>query len=312
MDRLPPLTALRAFEAAARHMSFAQAADELHVTPAALSFQIKSLEQHLGAPVFRRLNRAVELTEEGKLLQPGVQDGFEALQGAWRNVQRRLNQDTLTVTAGPGFTAKWLAPRLFSFAQANPDIELRFSASLQLADFERDDVDVAIRFGQGADKGLYSKRIINEWMAPMVSPVLAEELTTLEDLTRTPLLHDDHTVFLNPHPSWKLFFESCGLPEPGQQGPHFSQSDHAIDAALASAGVVLGRISMTESHLREGRLVMPFKKAMRLNAAYRLVCPSGSEERPLICRFIKWVEAETADLEVFEQGLEFIEPASGQ
>lgn len=278
------------------------------MTPAALSFQIKSLEQHLGAPVFRRLNRAVELTEEGKLLQPGVQDGFNALQAAWRNVQRRLSQDTLTVTAGPGFTAKWLAPRLFTFAQSNPDIELRFSASLQLVDFERDDVDVAIRFGQGADKELYSKRIINEWMAPMVSPVLAEELSELQDLTRVPLLHDDHTVFLKPHPNWSLFFDRCGLPDPGRQGPHFSQSDHAIDAALASAGVVLGRISMTEAHLREGRLVMPFKKAMRLNAAYRIVCPTGSEDRPLVARFIKWVEAETADLEAFQQGLEFIDP----
>jgi LysR family glycine cleavage system transcriptional activator len=307
MDRLPPLTALRAFEAAARHMSFAMAAEELNVSPAALSFQIKSLEQHLGVPVFRRLNRAVELTEEGKLLKPGVEDGFAALQAAWRTVQRRLNSAVLTVTAGPGFTAKWLAPRLFTFAQANPDIELRFSASLQMMDFERDDVDVAIRFGQGDDKDLYSKRIIDEWMAPMVAPSLAGRLTRVEDLSQLPLLHDDHTAFLRPHPNWTTFFKACGLPKRAEMGPRFSQSDHAIDAALASAGVVLGRISMAESHLRDGRLVMPLDVAMRLNASYRLVCPHGSETRSQVARFITWVEQEIGDLAKFEDGLTFLD-----
>ncbi len=308
MDRLPPLTALRAFEAAARHMSFAQAAEELNVTPAALSFQIKSLEQHLGCPVFRRLNRAVELTEEGALLQPGVADGFVALQAAWRSVQRRLNSATLTVTAGPGFTAKWLAPRLFTFAQANPDIELRFSASLQLVDFERDDVDVAIRFGQGSDENFYSKRIINEWIAPMVSPELAGQLRKPADLTRLPLLHDDHTSFLQPHPNWEVFLQACKLEPPEENGPHFSQSDHAIDAALASAGVVLGRISMAEAHLKDGRLVMPLPIAMRLNAAYRILCPRGSETRPQVARFIEWVAEETKAIGSFEEGLTFLDP----
>ena len=121
-DRLPPLTSLRAFEAAGRHLSFAQAAAELNVTPAALSFQIKSLEENLGQQVFRRLNRAVELTEAGRALLPGCTDGFEALRTAWRAAQRLNDTNTLTVTAGPAFTAKWLAPRLFDFAQAHPEI----------------------------------------------------------------------------------------------------------------------------------------------------------------------------------------------
>ena len=144
-ERLPPLTALRAFEAAARHMSFAKAADELNVTPAALSYQIKALEADLGTPVFRRLNRAVELTEAGRALAPGASDAFATLSAAWRNTKRLNNSDVLTVTAGPAFTAKWLAPRLYDFAQAHPEIELRFHASLRLADFDRDEVDVAIR-----------------------------------------------------------------------------------------------------------------------------------------------------------------------
>ena len=305
-DRLPPLTALRAFEAAARHMSFAMAADELNVTPAALSFQIKSLEQHLGVPVFKRLNRAVELTEEGALLRPGVSEGFAALQSSWRGVQRRLNSSTLTVTAGPGFTAKWLAPRLFKFAQANPDIELRFSASLQVMDFARDDIDLAIRFGQGDDVDLYSKHVIDEWAAPMVSPSLAEKLTRLEDLSHLPLLHDEHVSFLDPAPDWARFFELIGLPPIEQHGPKFSQSDHAIDVALSGAGVVLGRISMTEAHLRDGSLVMLFNTGMKLRGSYRLVCPNGQETRPQMATFIDWVSEETACIQDFTKKMTFV------
>jgi len=285
-DRLPPLTALRAFEAAARHLSFARAADELNVTPAALSFQIKSLEEHLGVQVFKRLNRSVELTEEGLLLQPGVTSGFEALQLAWRTVQNRLDTTTLTVTAGPGFTAKWLAPRLFDFAQANPDIELRFSASLKLMDFSRDDVDVAIRFGQSLDsEDLYSRTIIDEWMSPMVAPSLMKKLDQPSDLTKIPLLHQEDTRFLKPSRGWSAYFATIGAQPPDAAGTKFSQADHAVDAALSGAGAILGRISLTEVHLREGRLVMPFKHAIRANAAYRVVCPKGSETRPQVARF---------------------------
>lgn len=306
-DRLPPLTALRAFECAARHMSFAKAAEELNVTPAALSFQIRSLEQYLGAPVFRRLNRAVELTEEGALLRPGVQEGFAALQSAWRSVQRRLNSSTLTVTAGPGFTAKWLAPRMFSFAQQNPDIELRFSASLQIMDFERDDVDVAIRFGQGDDKDLFSKHIIDDWAAPMVSPELAKKIRTIEDIQSLTLLHDDHMSFLRPQTNWTSFFQASGITAPDDHGPRFSQSDHAVDAALAGAGVVLGRISMTDAHLADGRLVMPLKVAMPLHGSYRIVCPLGSDSRTQVARFISWVETETQALNAWSEGVEFLQ-----
>jgi LysR family glycine cleavage system transcriptional activator len=308
-DRLPPLTALRAFEAASRHMSFAKAADELSVTPAALSFQIKSLEDHLGVPVFRRLNRAVELTEEGKLLRPGVAEGFEAIQTAWRSVKRRLDSTTLTITAGPGFTAKWLAPRLFSFAQANPDIELRFSASLRMMDLARDDIDVAIRFGQSRDDDLYSIQLIEEWSAPMTSPALAEQISQLSDLAEVPLLHQEDTNFLRPTLDWPTYFAAIGLEAPAQNGPRFSQADHAIDAALSGGGVVLGRISMTEAHLREGRLIMPFKKALPAHAKYRLVCPEGAQNRHQVARFIEWAVKETATIIEMKEGVEFLERA---
>ncbi|RLJ40851.1 LysR family transcriptional regulator [Litoreibacter meonggei] len=309
-DRLPPLTALRAFEAAARHLSFSRAAAELNVTPAALSFQIKSLEEHLGVPVFRRLNRAVELTEEGALLAPGVSDGFDALQSAWRAVKRRLDSATLTVTAGPAFTAKWLAPRLFSFARENPDIELRFSAGLRLVDFARDDVDVAIRFGQYFDEELYSKTLIDEWVAPMMSPELAGGVTRLADLQKMTLLHQEDINFLKPSVNWAGYFAAAGVPYQEKHGPRFSQADHAIDAALAGGGVVLGRLSLTEAYLRDGRLVMPVMRGLNTSGSYRIICPKGHETRPQVARFIEWVLKEMEGMATAAQGVEFLHQQS--
>ncbi|MEM9434263.1 MAG: transcriptional regulator GcvA [Pseudomonadota bacterium] len=305
-ERLPPLTALRAFEAASRWMSFAKAAEELNVTPAALSFQIKSLEDHLGAPVFRRLNRAVELTELGALLKPGMEDGFAALNAAWRGALRSLDETHLTITAGPGFTAKWLAPRMFNFASAHPDIELRFSATLRLMDFARDDVDLAIRFGQGHDDELYSKTIIEEWVTPIMAPDLALRVKTLDDLRNLPLLTQDDTSFLTPPINWRSFFETAGLAPPRAGGTRFSQADHAIDAAVAGAGAILGRISMSEGHLRDGSLVSPLPEAMYMNATYRMVCPPGAQARAHVARFIHWVEDQTASLEALKDGKVFL------
>ncbi|GFE66369.1 LysR family transcriptional regulator [Litoreibacter roseus] len=289
-------------------MSFAKAAEELRVTPAALSFQIKSLEDHIGVPMFKRLNRAVELTEEGRLLQPGVSDGFAALQLAWSSVKRRLEETILTVTAGPGFTAKWLAPRLFSFAQANPDIELRFAAGLRIMDFARDDIDVAIRFGRGGDDAsLYSRPIIKEWSIPMMTPELAHKVKIPEDLRALPLLHQDDTQFLKPDLTWDAYFDAVGIGPASGQGTRFSQADHAVDAALAGAGAVLGRASLTEAHLREGRLVMPLKQAIWAHADYRIVCPIGTETRPHVARFIDWVLEETASIARLADTVEIID-----
>ena len=304
-DRLPPLTALRAFEAAARHMSFARAARELNVTPAALSFQIKGLEGHLGRPLFRRLNRAVELTPAGRALAPGASDGFAALAAAWRAARRQGDERTLTVTAGPAFTAKWLAPRLFAFAQAHPDIDLRFSASLRIMDFARDEVDVAIRFGQREDEGLHARTIIDEWLTPMMAPELARSVRAPRDVAALPLIHQDDVAFLRPRADWAAWFEAAGLAPPAGTGTRFSQADHAVDAALGSAGAILGRISLTEGHLREGRLAAPLALSLRPGARYRVVCPEGAERRPQVARFIDWVTAETAPIAALAAGRTF-------
>ena len=304
MDRLPPLTALRAFEAAARHMSFARAADELNVTPAALSFQIKSLEEHFGAPLFRRLNRAVELTEAGKALAPGITDAFQMLQAAWRAAGRTVDTGVLTVTAGPAFTAKWLAPRLFDFAQSHPEIELRFAASLRLMDFERDDIDIAIRFGFGGDDGpnLYSEKIVGEWLTPMMHPDLAARFPTPESLLNAPLLHQDDIAWLRPACDWTAWFRANGLELGEIHGARFSQADHAIDAAQAGAGVVLGRITLTDRALRDRRLVAPFQTAISTDAHFRVLCPKGSEEKPQFKAFLEWLRVETCKMRDHGQG----------
>ncbi|WP_224816933.1 transcriptional regulator GcvA [Hasllibacter sp. MH4015] len=312
-ERLPPLTALRAFDAAARNMSFSKAAAELNVTPAALSFQIKSLEEHLEAPLFRRLNRAVELTDAGRALAPGASDGFNALAAAWRAARRTVDQHSLTVTAGPAFTAKWLAPRMFQFAQSHPDIELRFSATLRLMDFGRDDVDVAIRFGFPKEEdGLFSEPIIREWMTPMMAPDLAAEFPDPADLARAPLLHQDDTINFSPTFDWAAWFRAANLPPRFASGARFSQADHALDAAIAGGGVVLGRISLAERDIREGRLVMPYRVALTTQAQYRFVCPEGAETRPQVRAYLDWLKAEVASLEELREGLEFVDAAEVQ
>lgn len=291
-DRLPPLTALRAFDAAARHMSFAKAADELNVTPAALSFQIKSLEDHLGHPLFRRLNRAVELTEAGKALAPGVAEGFASLKAAWAATRRLQDNTTLTVTAGPALTAKWLAPRLYDFARAHPEIDLRFSATLRNMDLERDDVDVAIRFGYGGDDGLYCLPVREEWLTPVMTPELAVAFTTPESLRDAPLIHDDSIAFLKPPADWPTWFRAVGVEFTPTHGAHFSNADHAIDAAVAGVGVALGRRAMIIKDMMEGRLVAPFKTAIETKGRFRFLCLPGAENRPQVAAFRDWFVAE--------------------
>ncbi|MDV4145041.1 transcriptional regulator GcvA [Shimia sp. FJ5] len=292
-DRLPSLTALRAFEAAARHMSFAKAAEELSVTPAALSFQIKSLEETLGQPLFLRLNRAVKLTEAGRTLAPGTSEGFDRLTAAWRAARRLQDSTTLNVTAGPAFTAKWLAPRLYEFAHAHPEIDLRFSATLRMLDFDVDEVDVAIRFGYGPDEGLWSIPLNpGEWVTPVMTPELAEQYPTPASLRDAPLMFDDSIAFLRPACDWPAWFRAVGIDFTPTHGPHFSQADHAVDAALSGAGIVLGRRAMVVKDLHEGRLVAPYKIAIESKAHFRFLCRLGTEDRPQIAAFREWILAE--------------------
>lgn len=291
-DRLPPLTALRAFDTAARHMSFQKAAAELNVTPAALSFQIKSLEEHFGAPLFRRLNRAVELTEAGRALAPGAARGFRELVSAWQAARRVGDKTTLTVTAGPALTAKWLAPRLYEFARNYPDIDLRFSASLQIVDLESAGIDVAIRFGNEVSDALYSVPVRKEWMTPVMTPELAEKYPTAKSLRKAPLIFDDSLATLDTAPEWADWFRAMGMEFAPEHGARFSNADHAIDAAVAGVGVALGRRAIILKDLLEGRLVAPFKTAIEIDARFRFLCLKGAETRPQVTAFRDWFFAE--------------------
>ncbi|MEM9049800.1 MAG: transcriptional regulator GcvA [Pseudomonadota bacterium] len=299
MDRLPPLTALRAFDAAARHLSFAQAAAELNVTPAALSYQIKSLEIHAGTPLFRRLNRAVELTEAGRLLAPGLADGFSRLQGAWAQLRRLANETVLTVTAGPAFTAKWLAPRLFRFAEAHPGIELRFAATLRVMDFGRDEVDIAVRFGLDVPDTLFAEDLAPEWVTPVMTPALGARFSTPASLAGAVLIHDDSLSAFPKPPDWAAWFRHAGVAPLPEGGPRFSQADHALDYALEGGGVLLGRAWLAERDVTAGRLVAPFRTALRATARYRIVCEAGTQTRPHIAKFRSWVRAEMQSLDAF-------------
>jgi LysR family glycine cleavage system transcriptional activator len=211
------------------------------------------------------------------------------------------------VTAGPAFTAKWLAPRLFDFAQKNPDIDLRFSASLRLMDFERDGVDVAIRFGMGGqDNGLHSHVLIHEWLSPMVAPSLAQSLKTPSDLAGVTLLDDDNLQFDKPPADWHAWFRAAGVADPPRIVPRFSQADHAIDAAEAGAGAVLGRVSLTSGALKDGRLVMPFPIAITTQAHYRVLCPSGAETKPQVAAFLDWISESVSGIEAAPSNIRFV------
>ena len=293
-DRFPPLTALRAFDAAARHMSFQEAASELNVTPAALSFQIKSLEEHFGGPLFIRRNRAVDLTEAGRALAPGARDGFTTLAAAWRSARRVTDHASLTITTGPSFTAVWLAPRLFSFAQANPDIELRFSASLALVDLTRSEVDIAIRFGYGPDSpDVHAESFLDDWVTPMMSPDLAQRYASPTVLADASLIHQDDIRFLDPPCDWPAWFRAAGLPSRDWTGQRYSQADHAIDAAISGAGVILGRGALAARALEQGQLVAPYRTALKTIANYRIICLKGAEHRPQIVAFRDWLTEQT-------------------
>lgn len=300
-ERLPSLTALRAFEAAARHMSFAKAAAELFVTPAALSYQIKALETELGQPLFVRLNRAVELTAAGRALAPDVSSSFETLGAAWRRTRRMQDTGILTVTAGPAFTSKWLAPRMYEFAQAHPEIELRFVAGLKIADFDRDEVDLAIRFGLEVDDSLFSEQLNHEWLTPMMSPRLAETITTPDKLNAATLIHDDSLAGFKLPTDWAAWCRVAGVTLDTDHGTRFSQADHALDAAMAGAGVVLGRVTLATRALEAGRLVAPFETGLLAEAKFRFVCPKGAETKPKIAAFRAWVMKEAAASRTFEK-----------
>ncbi|MGE0718865.1 MAG: transcriptional regulator GcvA [Alphaproteobacteria bacterium] len=288
---LPPLNALRAFEAAARHLSFTRAADELAVTQAAISHQIKSLEDWLGVLLFRRLPRRLELTEGGRDLLASIREAFDRIEAAVGRARRNDQTGPLTVSVVPSFAAKWLVPRLGRFQAEHPDIDVRLAADIRPSRFD-DGVDLAIRAGRGHWPGLQVERLLSEELFPVCSPRLlagAVALCRPEDLARHTLLHDDFEH------DWRMWLLAAGVSGVDwRRGPRFSDSSMVIQAAVEGQGVALARSALAAEDLKAGRLVRPFTIDMASDLAYYVVAPPGHADRPKVRAFRDWLKREAA------------------
>ena len=288
--RLPSLNALRAFEAAARHLSFTRAAEELHVTQAAVSHQIKSLEEDLGIPVFRRLNRALILTSAGKALHPSISEAMAIMTSAVDSLHHQDHAGELTVTTMDSFAATWLVPRLGRFRKSSPGIDVRISTSDESVDFARVNVDLAIRYGAGNWPGLSVERLMTEEVFPVCAPALLQAgppLNCPADLKNHTLLHDDLRE------DWRMWLMATGQGDiDASKGPGYQHSNLVLLAAEQGDGVALARSVLVKGALDAGRLVKPFDIALPGEYAYYMVCPHANLKRPKVKAFRKWLIAE--------------------
>jgi LysR family glycine cleavage system transcriptional activator len=308
--RPPPLNAIRAFEAAARHLSFKVAARELHVTAGAVSHQVKLLEEYLGVPLFRRLTRALELTPEAHAMLPKVREGLDALAEAVARVRARDGAPALTVLAPPNFAARWLVPRLARFTHANPAVELHVASRPGMID-GRDDSGMApvadaredaplamVRFGDGRYPGAQVDEVFSAVYVPVCSPALLKgphALRKLEDLRHHTLLHDDTVTEEGARPSWADWLRAVGVTGiDASKGPHFSDASLSFEAALEGMGVALAMKPLVRPEIEAGRLVVPFDLTAPASYSYYLVTPEGSEDAGTVAGFRKWLLEESA------------------
>ena len=296
--RLPSLNALRAFEAAGRHMSFSRAADELHVTPAAVGQQVRALESYLGQTLFVRLNRSVELTVAGQALLPGVSDGFDQIARTMEAFYRRTVRRPLTVSVEPNFGAKWLVRRLDRFRERHPGIEIRLDATSRIVDFTREAVDLAIRYGDGSYPGVRSDVLFEEDVFPVCSPSLLDgrhPLVHPEDLQWHQLLRQDWAPNTPTWPDWAMWLQAAGVENVDPtQGPQFAAGSYSLmmDAALAGQGVALASSVLAADDIEAGRLVKPFDLGMHQSLRYYLVGPEATADEPMTTAFREWVISE--------------------
>jgi LysR family transcriptional regulator, glycine cleavage system transcriptional activator len=291
--QLPPLNALKAFEAAARSESFTRAAEELCVTQGAVSHQVKSLEATLGIKLFSRERQRLILTDAGREYLTVVRDAFDRIAAGTERVVQRQNAGVLTVSTSPDFAAKWLVYRLGRFAEAYPGIDLRVSATMHHIDFAREDVDVAVRHGDGNWGGLDAVRLCTEELFPVCSPKLMSgrnRITKPSDLLKFPLLH------LDDWKAWSKWFESAGVADVKlSRGLALNRASMLIDAAVDGQGVALARTTLAAWDLINGRLAKPFDLGLRLSNTYWIVCPKATSGMPKIATFRDWLLAEAAD-----------------
>lgn len=297
-DMMPPLNALRAFEAAARLLSFTKAADELNVTPGAISQQIRQLEDFYGMPLFRRTTRTLVITEAAQAVMPLVREAFDKLHQANERLTRQSDDATLTISTSPSMGQRWLLPRLETFRARHPDIDIRIDATDKLADFTRDGIDMAIRYGRGVYPGLVAEALFDEVAIPVCSPVLFQgehPLCQPEDLKYHTLIHLDWKTEAGAAPTWRMWLEAASVKDVDPtRGLSFSSDGLAIQAAIDGLGVTLTTPALVSRDLESGNLVQPFADALSLKMAFKpyLVYPEGALQSTKVCAFRTWAMEE--------------------
>lgn len=290
MDRLPPLNAIRAFEAAARHLSVTLAADELNVTPGAVSRQIKGLEESLGMPLLTRSHRQITLTRQGGDYYRAVSRALDALRDATRKLKRRGQRKQLKIRAYTTFAMRWLIPRLSSFQDAHPGIEVLLKASLDPVDFRKEDIDGAIRLGDGNWPGVNCYRLVSNILAPVASPELIKtgpKLKRPADLAHHTLLHSIARI-----DDWQYWLEAAGVNAQfdARAGMTYESSAMSYGAAIEGQGIAMAQLFLVEKDIREGRLVLPFKKTVDMgDYTYYLLTPKHKGETDSMKTFRLWI-----------------------
>lgn len=290
--RIPPLNALRAFEAAARHLSFTRASEELFVTQAAVSHQIKALEDWLGFKLFLRMGRGLRLTEEGQDYLPVLRDAFDDIATATERLMRAESEQRLTMSTTDSFASGWLVQRLKRFRARHPEIDVRLTTTDTPVDFARSDVELSVRYGTGPWPGTETIPLFKEEIFPVCSPKLVADdppLREPKDLRHHTLLHDDMTV------TWGNWLLAAGVEGvDAERGPAYMHSNLVIQAAIDGEGVALGRSRLVARELEEGRLVKPFELSLPSSFSYFIVYPAANKDRPKIIAFRDWLIEEAA------------------
>lgn len=292
--RLPSLNTLRAFEAVARRLSFARAAEELHVTPAAVSQQVKQLEDYLGTPLFRR-GKQLALSDIAAGALPLVTEAFDQLERAVGRMRVVDTAGPLVISAPPAFAARWLVPRLEDFQNQHPEIDLRLLTTRRLVDFALEDVDAAIRFGKADDPDLRVERLMPEAIVPVAAPALAANIHSAADLVHCTLLNDEWHTAHQIFPDWETWLLSLGVTwDAPLRIRHFSDANLTIQAAIAGLGVTLAWHSLVRGELENGNLVHLLGQAMPSDLAYHLVMPPNRLALPKVSAFREWLLEQTA------------------
>ena len=288
--RLPQLSALRAFEAAARHVSFTRAAEELSVTQGAVSHQVKALESELGIKFFNRERQRLSITQAGREYLAVVRDALDRIANGTERLVQRQSSGMLTVSTSPDFAAKWLVHRLGRFAEVHPEIDLRVSATMHHVDFASEDVDIAVRHGDGHWPGLHVTRLCSEHLFAVCSPTLASKLGRPSDVLKLPLLH------LEERAAWFAWLDAAGVSGTDAiHGPILNRASMLIDAAVDGQGVALARTTLAAWDLINRRLVRPFPVALPLSKSYWIVSPKATASLPKLVAFREWLLAQAND-----------------